>query len=160
MYYGDEYKMSLLIIALFLIATLVAWSIPEGVMQGQRHDVINPPMPRVGREMVFRSMSRRLGIHGTGSYTYDYLPHAIQNTPVYQNYDHHPYVLELTSATSEPPAIHHPLGQTMIVMAGCGLVQRWGGPVGEIRPSDVVWFPPGEMRIYVSITISILSYLF
>ena len=27
---------------------------------------------------------------------------------------------------------------------GCGLVQRWGGPIEEIRPGDVVWFPPGE----------------
>lgn len=38
----------------------------------------------------------------------------------------------------------HPLGQTLIVTAGCGRVQRWGGPVEEIRPGDVVWFPPGE----------------
>ena len=39
---------------------------------------------------------------------------------------------------------HHPLGQTLIVTAGCGRAQRWGGPVEEIRPGDVVWFPPGE----------------
>lgn len=38
----------------------------------------------------------------------------------------------------------HPLGQTLIVTAGSGWVQRWGGPVEEIRPGDVVWFPPGE----------------
>ena len=38
----------------------------------------------------------------------------------------------------------HPLGQTLIVTAGLGLVQREGGPVEEIRPGDVVWFPPGE----------------
>jgi quercetin dioxygenase-like cupin family protein len=38
----------------------------------------------------------------------------------------------------------HPLGQTLIVTAGCGWAQRWGGPVEEIRPGDVVWFPPGE----------------
>ena len=38
----------------------------------------------------------------------------------------------------------HPLGQTLIVTAGCGWVQREGGPVEEIRPGDVVWFPPGE----------------
>ncbi len=38
----------------------------------------------------------------------------------------------------------HPLGQNLIVTAGCGWVQRWGGPVGEIRPGDVVWIPPGE----------------
>ena len=38
----------------------------------------------------------------------------------------------------------HPLGQTLVVTAGCGLAQRWGGPIEEIRPGDVVWFPPGE----------------
>ena len=52
------------------------------------------------------------------------------------------------SVTFEPgarTAWHtHPLGQTLIVTAGCGLVQRWGGPTEEIRPGDVVWFPPGE----------------
>ena len=52
------------------------------------------------------------------------------------------------SVTFEPgarTAWHtHPLGQTLIVTAGCGRVQRWGGPIEEIRPGDVVWFPPGE----------------
>ncbi|AWN45400.1 cupin domain-containing protein [Methylobacterium terrae] len=38
----------------------------------------------------------------------------------------------------------HPLGQTLIVASGCGLVQAEGGPVEEIRPGDVVWFAPGE----------------
>lgn len=38
----------------------------------------------------------------------------------------------------------HPLGQTLIVTAGMGLVQRWGGPPETIRPGDVVWFEPGE----------------
>jgi quercetin dioxygenase-like cupin family protein len=49
------------------------------------------------------------------------------------------------SVTFEPgarTAWHtHPLGQTLIVTAGCGRAQRWGGP---IRPGDVVWIPPGE----------------
>ena len=38
----------------------------------------------------------------------------------------------------------HPLGQTLIVTCGCGLVQSWGGPIRVIRPGDVVWCPPGE----------------
>lgn len=38
----------------------------------------------------------------------------------------------------------HPLGQTLIVTSGVGRVQREGGPIEEIRPGDVVWFPPGE----------------
>jgi len=38
----------------------------------------------------------------------------------------------------------HPLGQTLIVTAGRGRVQRDGGPIEEIRPGDIVWFAPGE----------------
>ena len=38
----------------------------------------------------------------------------------------------------------HPLGQTLIVTAGMGRAQSWGGPVVEIRPGDVVWFGPDE----------------
>ena len=38
----------------------------------------------------------------------------------------------------------HPLGQTLIVTAGLGLIQSWGGPIEQIRPGDVVWCPPGE----------------
>jgi quercetin dioxygenase-like cupin family protein len=38
----------------------------------------------------------------------------------------------------------HPLGQTLIVTTGFGRVQRWGGPIEEIRPGDVVWIPPAE----------------
>ena len=52
------------------------------------------------------------------------------------------------SVTFEPgarTAWHtHPLGQTLIVTAGYGLAQRWGGPIEEIRAGDVIWFPPGE----------------
>lgn len=38
----------------------------------------------------------------------------------------------------------HPLGQTLIITAGCGWVQKENGPVEEIRPGDVVWFEPDE----------------
>jgi len=52
------------------------------------------------------------------------------------------------SVTFEPGARTvwhtHPLGQTLIVTAGSGLVQREGGPIEKIYPGDVVWFPPGE----------------
>lgn len=52
------------------------------------------------------------------------------------------------SVTFEPgarTAWHtHPLGQTLIVTSGVGRVQREGGAIEEIRPGDVVWFPPGE----------------
>ncbi len=52
------------------------------------------------------------------------------------------------SVTFEPSARTawhtHPLGQTLIVTAGCGRVQRWEGPIEEIRPGDVVSIAPGE----------------
>ena len=52
------------------------------------------------------------------------------------------------SVTFEPgarTAWHtHPLGQTLIVTSGCGLVQREGGTIEKIYPGDVVWFSPGE----------------
>ena len=52
------------------------------------------------------------------------------------------------SVTFEPgarTAWHtHPLGQTLIMTAGGGLVQQWGGPIQEFRPGDVVWIAPGE----------------
>jgi quercetin dioxygenase-like cupin family protein len=53
------------------------------------------------------------------------------------------------SVTFEPgarTAWHtHPLGQHLIVTAGCGLVQRWGdSPTEKIYPGDVVWISPGE----------------
>jgi quercetin dioxygenase-like cupin family protein len=52
------------------------------------------------------------------------------------------------SVTFEPGARTawqtHPLGQTLIVTSDLGWVQRWGGPIDEIQPGDVVWFPPEE----------------
>jgi quercetin dioxygenase-like cupin family protein len=52
------------------------------------------------------------------------------------------------SVTFEPAARTawhtHPLGQMLIVTAGCGLAQCWGGPINQIRPGDVICFPPGE----------------
>jgi len=52
------------------------------------------------------------------------------------------------SVTFEPgarTAWHtHPLGQVLIVMSGTGRIQRWGGPIEEIRAGDVVWIPAGQ----------------
>jgi len=59
-----------------------------------------------------------------------------------------PSRLFAAAVTFEPgartPWHTHGLGQTLIVTAGCGRVQAWGGPVREIRPGDVIWFAPGE----------------
>ena len=56
--------------------------------------------------------------------------------------------LNVGSVTFEPGARtgwhKHPLGQTLIITAGLGWVQTEGGQIEEVRPGDVVWFPPGE----------------
>ena len=66
--------------------------------------------------------------------------------PLFQAPD--PALVQGASVTFEPgarTAWHtHPLGQTLIVTSGCGRAQRWGGPIEEIRPGDVVWIPPAE----------------
>ena len=59
-----------------------------------------------------------------------------------------PALVASASVTFEPgarTAWHtHPLGQTLIVTAGCGWAQRESGPVEEIHPGDVIWIPPHE----------------
>ena len=59
-----------------------------------------------------------------------------------------PAMVAAANVTFEPgarTAWHtHPLGQTLVITAGCGRAQREGGPVEEIRPGDVVWFAPAE----------------
>ncbi|HTR86964.1 MAG TPA: cupin domain-containing protein [Reyranella sp.] len=71
---------------------------------------------------------------------------AVRVDPLFQARD--PARTSGASVTFEPharTAWHaHPLGQTLVVTAGCGRVQRWGGPVEEIRAGDVVWIAPGE----------------
>lgn len=67
------------------------------------------------------------------------------------------------SVTFEPgarTAWHtHPLGQTLIVTAGCGLAQHEGGPIEEIRPGDVIWFPPGEKHWHGATSTTYLTHL-
>jgi quercetin dioxygenase-like cupin family protein len=67
------------------------------------------------------------------------------------------------SVTFEPgarTAWHtHPLGQTLLVTAGSGWAQRWGGPVEEIRPGDVVWFPPGEKHWHGATATTAMTHL-
>jgi len=53
----------------------------------------------------------------------------------------------------------HPLGQTLIVTAGGGRVQRWGGPIEEIRPGDIVWFPPGEKHWHGAAATTALTHI-
>jgi quercetin dioxygenase-like cupin family protein len=89
---------------------------------------------------------RRSGSQPSGTGPAEYFAGAVRVDPLFQA--PRPARGFGASVTFEPrarTAWHtHPLGQTLIVTAGCGLVQRWGDPVQEIRPGDVVWIPPGE----------------
>ena len=75
----------------------------------------------------------------------DYFSGSVRVEPVFQVGE--PMRLNAGSVTFEPgarTAWHtHPLGQTLIVTSGLGWAQAEGGPTEEIRPGDVVWFPPG-----------------
>jgi quercetin dioxygenase-like cupin family protein len=89
---------------------------------------------------------KRSGSQPSGKGPAEYFTGTVRIDPLFQAND--PARALGVSVTFEPgarTAWHtHPLGQTLIVTAGCGWAQHWGGPVEEIRPGDVVWFPPGE----------------
>jgi quercetin dioxygenase-like cupin family protein len=89
---------------------------------------------------------KRSGSQPSGKGPADYFTGAVRIDPLFQAPD--PARARGASVTFEPgarTAWHtHPLGQTLIVTSGRGWVQAWGGPVEEIHPGDVVWFPPGE----------------
>ena len=53
----------------------------------------------------------------------------------------------------------HPLGQTLIVTAGCGWAQREGGQIEEIRPGDVVWISPGEKHWHGATASTAMSHI-
>jgi quercetin dioxygenase-like cupin family protein len=76
----------------------------------------------------------------------DWFSGTVRIDPLFQS--EAPARVQSASVTFEPgarTAWHtHPLGQTLIVTSGVGRVQRDGGQVEEIRPGDVVWFPPHE----------------
>ena len=76
----------------------------------------------------------------------DWFTGTVRSDPLFPATD--PARTAANSVTFEPgarTAWHtHPLGQTLIVTAGCGRAQTWGGPIEEIRPGDVVRFAPGE----------------
>jgi quercetin dioxygenase-like cupin family protein len=89
---------------------------------------------------------KRCGSQPSGKGPTEYFTGMVRIDPLNQATE--PARVVAASVTFEPgarTAWHtHPLGQTLIVIAGCGLVQRWDGPVEQIRPGDVVWIPPGE----------------
>jgi quercetin dioxygenase-like cupin family protein len=89
---------------------------------------------------------KRVGSQPSGKGPAEYFTGTVRIDPLVQAPA--PARVAAAAVTFEPgarTAWHtHPLGQTLIVTAGFGRAQRLGGPIEEIRPGDVVWFPPGE----------------
>ena len=89
---------------------------------------------------------KRSGSQPSGKGPAEYFTGAVRIDPLFEAPD--PARAVGASVTFEPGAHtawhSHPLGQTLIVTAGRGRVQRWGGPIEEIGPGDVIWFEPGE----------------
>jgi len=89
---------------------------------------------------------KRVGSQPSGKGPADWFTGTVRIDPLFQATA--PARAAGAAVTFEPgarTAWHtHPLGQTLIVTAGSGLVQREGGPIEAIRPGDVVSFSPGE----------------
>jgi len=89
---------------------------------------------------------KRSGSQPSGKGPAEYFTGTVRIDPLFEAPE--PARVRGASVTFEPgarTAWHtHPLGQTLIVTSGLGWAQRWGGPIEEIRPGDVVLFSPGE----------------
>jgi quercetin dioxygenase-like cupin family protein len=89
---------------------------------------------------------RRIGSQPPVEGSSDWFTGTVRIDRLFQAPD--PARVQGASVTFEPgarTAWHaHPLGQTLIVIAGRGWIQRAGGPVEEVRLGDVVWIAPGE----------------
>ena len=89
---------------------------------------------------------KRNGAQPSGRGPAEWFTGMVRIDPLFEPHD--PARAGGANVTFEPGARtawhSHPLGQTLIVTAGCGRVQRWGDPVEEIRPGDVIWIAPGE----------------
>jgi quercetin dioxygenase-like cupin family protein len=88
---------------------------------------------------------KRSGSQPSGKGPADYFTGTVRIDPLFNPAPARAFGASVTFEPGARTAWHtHPLGQTLIVMAGCGRAQRRGGPIEEIRPGDVVWIPPGE----------------
>ena len=104
---------------------------------------------------------KRSGSQPSGKGPGEYFTGQVRIDPLFNPPD--PARIATAHVTFEPgarTAWHtHPLGQTLIVTAGCGWAQREGGPVEEIRAGDVVWFPPGEKHWHGATAATAMSHI-
>jgi quercetin dioxygenase-like cupin family protein len=104
---------------------------------------------------------KRSGSQSSSKASAEYFTGNVRIDPLHEAPD--PARMRCASVTFEPgarTAWHtHPLGQTLIVTAGCGLVQSWNGPIQEIRPGDVIWIPPGEKHWHGATPITAMTHI-
>jgi quercetin dioxygenase-like cupin family protein len=103
----------------------------------------------------------RSGSQPSGKGPADYFTGAVRIDPLFSPPD--PARVAIALVTFEPggrTAWHtHPLGQTLIVTAGCGRAQREGGPIETIRPGDVVFFAAGEKHWHGAAPTTAMSHI-
>jgi quercetin dioxygenase-like cupin family protein len=104
---------------------------------------------------------KRNGSRPSGKGPADYFAGTVRVDPLFEAAD--PARVVGVSVTFEPgarTAWHtHPLGQTLIVTAGSGRAQRWGGPIEGIQPGDVVWFEPHEKHWHGATATTALTHI-
>lgn len=104
---------------------------------------------------------KRIGTQPSVKGPDDWFTGTVRIDPLFQATD--PARVAGSSVTFEPgarTAWHtHPLGQTLIVVAGCGWAQRQGGSVEEIYPGDVIWFPPGEKHWHGATPVTAMTHI-
>ena len=104
---------------------------------------------------------KRAGSQPPAKGSTDYFTGTVRVDPLFQAPA--PARVSGAAVTFEPAARTawhtHTLGQTLVVTAGLGRVQRWGDPIEEIRPGDVVWFPPGEKHWHGSSPTTALTHI-
>jgi quercetin dioxygenase-like cupin family protein len=104
---------------------------------------------------------KRIGTQPSSKGSEDWFTGTVRVDPLFQAPA--PARVSGASVTFEPgarTAWHtHPLGQTLVVTAGAGRIQRWDGPIESIFPGDVVWFSPGEKHWHGASPTTALTHL-
>ena len=104
---------------------------------------------------------KRNGSQPSGKGPAEWFTGTVRIEPLYQAPA--PARVSISNVTFEPGARtawhSHPLGQTLIVTAGSGLVQSWGKPIEEIQPGDVVWSSPSEKHWHGATATSAMTHI-
>jgi quercetin dioxygenase-like cupin family protein len=103
----------------------------------------------------------RSGSQPSGKGPAEYFTGSVRIDPLFKAND--PSRTSGARVTFEPGARtawhNHPLGQILIVTAGSGWVQQWGGPIEEIRQGDVVWIPPAKKHWHGATVITGMTHI-